>query len=404
MTMLNSIRDYLRHPEVAYILLILAIFIVPKMLQRFRIPAAISSFALGAIAALGFGLFNGDETIKLLATLGIVSLFLHAGLDISIPDLRKHARVLIQHSVLFVALLSVTALGLVLVSPLSWRAGTLVALALVTPSTGFILDSIKGLALSSEERDWIRHKSIAAELVALVLLFVVLQSLTIETFLISVAIILSLVILIPFLLKLFAKRIAPFAPNSEFAFLIILALACAFVTKQTGTYYLVGAFLVGVAAQQFQRQIPTVASDRLIGAVELFASFFVPFYFFYSGALVSGQDFQRDAWFLAVLFVAIMLPIRILVVILHRRHVLKEGFSKGMRVSIPMLPTLVFTLVLAQLLRDRFELVGSFYGALLIYAVASSLVVSFVFKSTEPDFSADLLEDGLSKIGKGSHK
>jgi len=169
--MLETVRDHLRHPEVGYVLLIFVIFVVPKVLQRFRIPAAISSFALGAIAALGFGLFSGDETIKLLATLGIVSLFLHAGLDISIPDLRKHSRVLIQHSVLFVTLLVVTATGLLLVFPLSWRAGTLVALALVTASTGFILDSIKGLALSSEERDWIRHKSIAVELVALVLLF-----------------------------------------------------------------------------------------------------------------------------------------------------------------------------------------------------------------------------------------
>lgn len=402
MSPLDTVQSYLRYPEVGYLLLIFAVFVIPKFLQRFRLPAAITAFGLGIIASLGFDLFHADETVKLLSTLGIVSLFLHAGLDVSPSELRKNSRVLIQHVLLFLLMLGLTAVALIWMTDLTWRMSILVGLALVTPSTGFILDSIKVLPLSPEEREWIRNKAIAAELVALGILFVAVQSLTINTLLVSLAVLLGLVILIPMLLRFFARRIAPFAPNSEFAFLIILALACAFVTKQTGTYYLVGAFLVGVAAQQFRQHLPAVASERLIGAVELFASFFVPFYFFHSGSIVTRQDFEPVAWLFAVGFVLLALPLRAGVVMLHRYVVLKESFKTGLRVSIPMLPTLVFTLVIAQLLREKFELATQYYGALIIYAVISSLVVTFGFKSIEPDFGDDLATDGVSRISKGT--
>ncbi len=402
MSLLDTVQSYLRHPEVGYLLLIFAVFVIPKFLQRFRLPAAITAFGLGIIASLGFDLFQTDETIKLLSTLGIVSLFLHAGLDVSPSELKNNSRVLIQHVLLFLLMLGLTAVALIWMTDLTWRMSILVGLALVTPSTGFILDSIKVLPLSPEEREWIRNKAIAAELVALGILLVAVQSLTIATLLVSLAVLLGMAILIPMLLRFFARRIAPFAPNSEFAFLIILALACAFVTKQTGTYYLVGAFLVGVAAQQFRQHLPAVASERLIGAVELFASFFVPFYFFHSGSIVTRQDFDPVAWLFAVGFVLLALPLRAGVVMLHRYIVLSEPFKTGLRVSIPMLPTLVFTLVIAQLLREKFELATQYYGALIIYAVISSLVVTFVFKSTEPDYGDDLATDGVSTISKGT--
>jgi len=397
---LQSILDYLRSTEVSYILLIFIIFIVPKVLQRYRLPAAISGFGLGIVAGLGLGYFQGDATIKLLAILGIVTLFLHAGLDINIAELHRNRRVLTQHILFFIGLLAVTSLVILRLSDLPFRPCLLIALALVTPSTGFILDSIKSLGLGSGEKEWIRSTAVATELVALVCMFFTLQSLTLETFLISVATILALVVLIPFFFKFFANRIAPFAPNSEFAFLVMLATASAFVTRKIGAYYLVGAFVVGVAARRFQQQIPSVTSERLIGAVELFASFFVPFYFFYSGSLLGRADFAGRAWILGLLMVLGMVPLRLLIVAGHRRVALKETFCEGSRVAIPMLPTLVFTLVLAQILREQFDISNAIYGGLIIYAIVSSLIVSFVFKSQQADFSNDMLEDGLAKISR----
>ena len=60
--------------EIAYIALLFGLFIVPRILQQWGIPTAISAFALGAGVSMGLGLFRGDETVSLLSTLGIVSL------------------------------------------------------------------------------------------------------------------------------------------------------------------------------------------------------------------------------------------------------------------------------------------------------------------------------------------
>jgi Kef-type K+ transport system membrane component KefB len=312
--------------------------------------------------------------------------------------LHRNRRILTQHIVLFIGLLLVTTLVIAGVSDLSFRLCVLIALALVTPSTGFIIDSIKSFDLSSEEREWIRMTAVATELVALVCMFFTLQSLTLETFLVSLLTILALIILIPALFRFFAARIAPFASNSEFAFLIMLATACAFITRKIGAYYLVGAFVVGVAAQRFQQQIPSVTSERLIGAVELFASFFVPFYFFYSGSLLGREDFSGNAWLLGLVMIVVMIPLRLVVVAGHRRVALKETFRKGSRVAIPMVPTLIFSLVLAQLLREQFAVSSTIYGALIIYALVNSLIVSFSYRTVQPDFSTDVLEDGLTRI------
>lgn len=404
MMTIRELFDYLRSNEVGYILLIFVIFIIPKALQRYRLPAAISGFGLGILAGFGLGLFQSDATIKMLATLGIVTLFLHAGLDINISELHRNRRILTQHIVIFIGLLFVTALAIFLITEISFRLSVLVALALVTPSTGFIIDSIKSFDLSSEEREWIRTKAVATELVALVCMFFALQSLTLKTFLISLAAILALIVFIPLLFRFFATRIAPFAPNSEFAFLIMLATASAFVTRKIGAYYLVGAFVVGIVARRFQLQIPSVTSERLIGAVEMFASFFVPFYFFYSGSLLGRGDFSGNAWLLGLVMIVALIPLRSLVVAGHRRVVLRETFREGSRVAIPMLPTLIFSLVLAQILREQFAISNVIYGGLIIYALANSLLVSAFFKTQQPDYSTDMLEDGLAKISHSKER
>ena len=47
-------------PEIAYLLSLFALFVLPRVLQRYRIPTAITSFAVGAALGLGPGLFTHD--------------------------------------------------------------------------------------------------------------------------------------------------------------------------------------------------------------------------------------------------------------------------------------------------------------------------------------------------------
>ena len=159
-----------------YIVLLFGLFVVPRFLQRFRLPTAITSLALGIAAGLGMGLFEGDETVRLLSTLGIVSLFLFAGLDLNFHEIRQEIPIIIQHIVFNIAAIFIVTVAVQIIFHLEIRAALLTALALITPSTGFILDSIKQFGLDEREQFWVRSKAIATELVALVVLFIALQS------------------------------------------------------------------------------------------------------------------------------------------------------------------------------------------------------------------------------------
>lgn len=366
--------------ELRYVLLLFVLFVLPRALQRYRLPSAVTCVALGAIASIGFGLFAHDAAVNLLSTLGIVSLFLFAGLDVEFSELRRNARILVQHIGIRLALLAVVTWAAVVVLRLSLQPSILVALALTTPSTGFILDSLNSLGVSDSERAWIKSKAIATELVALAVLFVALQPPRASSILASSGVMLGLIAFLPLVFRVFARVVLPYAPKSEFAFLLMVAVFAALVTRQLGAYYLVGAFIVGVTAQRFREQMPAIASAQMLGAVELFASFFVPFYFFHAGLGLRAGDFSPDAFTLGVAFFALLIPLRIYLVAVHRRYSLGESLRSGARIGLSIVPTLVFTLVIAEILRDRFGVPQTVFGGLIIYTLANTLLPGLILR------------------------
>ncbi len=372
--------------DLAYIVLLVGLFVIPRILLRWRIPTAITAFALGGVAALGLGWFQDDPTVGILSTLGIVALFLFAGLEIDFGDLRRGASVLVQHVIVRLIMIAALTVALRAVFTLDLRPAVLVALALATPSTGFILDSLDSLGATPEERFWIRSKAIAVEMIALGVLFVDLRSDTWANLAISTTALVALVALLPLAFGIFARWVVPLAPKSEFAFLVILAVTCAFATKNLGVYYLVGAFVVGIAAHRFRERMPSMRDERMLHSVEALSSLFVPFYFFHAGLQLSRDDFSWLALLIGVAFLVTVLPFRLLIVGLHRRLVLEESLQSGLRVSVPMLPTLVFTLVLAEILREEFMIDPALYGALVIYAVVNTMLPSLIKRSAPPAF------------------
>ncbi|MES2306906.1 MAG: cation:proton antiporter [Gemmatimonadota bacterium] len=380
-------------PELAYVVLLFALFVVPRVLQRWRLPSAITSFVLGGVAGIGFGLFSHDPTIHLLSTFGIVSLFLFAGLEVDGFGSALRIRYLLLHLAIRVVTLAGATVVLARLFILDLRPASLLALALLTPSAGFILDAMNGFGLTPEETAWIRSKAIASELLALLGLFVVLQSTTAERFATSTLLLAGIVVVLPPVFRLFATRIAPYAPKSEFAFLLMMALVAAYATRRLGVYYLVGAFLVGVAARRFRQSLPAIASDRMLHAVEVFASFFAPFYFFRAGSELTREDLSWPAVWLGLAFVGVMVPLRIVALALLRRVTLGESIRVSLRIAVPMLPTLVFTLVLAGILRDRFGIGDPLFGALVVYALLTTLIPGFVFNAPTPEYSEPALPE-----------
>jgi Kef-type K+ transport system membrane component KefB len=185
---------------------------------------------------------------------------------------------------------------------------------------------------------------------------------------------------LPALFRLFAVAVLPYAPKSEFTFVLMVAVLCALVTRELGAYYLVGAFVVGVTAQRFREQMPTLASEQLISAVELFASFFVPFYFFHAGLRLRGEALTLAALGLGAAFLLVFVPLRVTLIAAHRRLALGEPMRNGARIGLSIVPTLIFTLVIAEILQDRFGVSQTLFGGLVVYTLANTLLPGFVLR------------------------
>lgn len=378
--------------ELVYLLLIFALLVIPRALQRFRLPAPITCLLFGIAAMLALGNSVHDPVVTLLSTLGISSLFLFAGLEVDMQELRRGLWPLVAHLAIRIGTLALlTWLGWRYLG-LGWQASALLALALLTPSTGFILDTLERLGLDEEERFWVTSKAIAGELLALAALFVVLQAGDPVQLGVSTLAMLALMIGLPLLYVAFGRWIVPHAPGSEFSLLVMAGFVAAFITYKLGVYYLVGAFVAGLVARLLRTRIPRMASDENIHALRLFASFFVPFYFFHAGSQIARDALTLEALGLGLLLTAVVVPLRVAMVWLQRRVLFRgEHEHSTFKVSVALTPTLVFTLVLAEILHSRFGLSGTLTGALVLYTTLNTLLPSLLLRVP---FDVDPMQDG----------
>ena len=378
--------------ELVYLLLIFGLLVVPRALQRFKLPAPVSCLLFGVGAMLILGDRTQDPVVDLLSTLGISSLFLFAGLEVDLQALRRGLWPLLAHllirmlNLLLVAWLGWRYLGL------GWQAAALLALALLTPSTGFILDTLERLGLDEEERFWVTSKAIAGELLALATLFFVLQAGDPMQLGQSSLVMLALLAGLPLLFIAFGRWIMPHAPGSEFSLLVMVGFVAAYVTYRLGVYYLVGAFIAGLVARLLRQRLPRMASDDNIHALRLFATFFVPFYFFHAGTGISRDALSVEALQLGLLLTVALVPLRVAMVWLQRRVLFRREQSRStLRVSVALSPTLVFTLVLAHILHERFGIPGELFGALILYTILNTLLPSLVLHRP---FDIDPMREG----------
>jgi Kef-type K+ transport system membrane component KefB len=377
--------------QLSNLLLIFALLVIPRALQRFRIPAPLTYLLFGVGAMLLGGMLHGDRVITVLATLGISSLLLFAGLEVDVSALRRGIWPLLTHLALRLLTLTGVAWLAMRYLGMDWQAATLLALALLTPSAGFIVESLARLGLNEEERFWVTSKAIAGEVLALAALFVVLLANTPQQLGLSALALAVMIVSLPLLFIGLGRWVVPYAPGSEFSLLVMVGTIAAFITYKLGVYYLVGAFVVGLIARLLRTRMPRLASDENLQAVRLFASFFVPFYFFHAGLDVPAAALSLDALGIGLALTIALLPLRIAVVWLQRRVLFGERWHSSLRVSVALAPTLIFTLVLAAILRARYGLSAEWFGGLLLYAALNTMLPSLLLRAAfdvEPSLPA----------------
>ncbi len=357
---------------------IFILLVVPRALQRFKIPAPLTCFALGIGTVLFLADFSRDQTLGLLSALGISSLFLFAGLEVNVDDLRKNAWALFKHLFIRCVVLAASVWLTMKYFQFGWQVSGLLALAIFTPSTGFILESLSTLGITDSEKYWVTTKAVVGELLALLLLFVILKSQSYTSLMTASGVLLLIAFGLPLLLIVLGRLVIPHAPGSEFSLLVMVGLVAAFLTKHIGVYYLVGAFLTGFAARQLREKMPTLASDSNLHAIALFASFFVPFYFFYSGMNVPQSALQWESLWLGLTISVAVLPLRVGIITMQRNWLHGDDLKSSFYVAIALAPTLIFTLVIATILHERYFITDTLFGGLLIYGAISTILPSFV--------------------------
>ncbi len=362
-----------------YLAAIFGLLVGPRALQRFRLPAPLTCFALGIVVTLWVK--PAGEVVAVvsgLATLGIASLFLFAGLEVNLVEIQRQLPQLLSRLAIRGLFLAAAAWLAIRYLRMAWQPAWLLSLALFTPSTGFILDMLPQSGLGPDEQTEVSLNAIAGEITALFLFFFISQAGSLRTFLVSGSALLLVIFFTPLIFLALGKYVVPSAPGSEFSLLLMMGVICAVITKTLGVYYLVGAFIAGLVAGILRKRMPTFVSHENLHAVGLFASVFIPFYFFHAGFEVPRSALVVRSLIYGLLLSLIVIPIRIAQSWPQSRYLARRSPRAGLRVAVALIPTLIFTLVIAGILHEQFHIDDALFGGLLVYAAVTTIFPSLV--------------------------
>lgn len=360
------------------LVVVFGLLVVPRALQRFRLPAPLTCFALGILVAIFGKHLIDDRVATAIATFGIASLFLLAGLEVDLAEIREQLGRLSTYLGILALFLAVAAWFATRYLSMNWQAATLLGLGLLVPSTGFILDTLPTWGLEISLQKEVSINAIAGEIAALLALIIVSQAGSMRSLALTGVILILLIGLTPLLFLFLGRHVVPYAPGSEFSLLIMVGIICAVITQHIGVHYLIGAFAAGLVAGLLRNRMTTLASPENLHAVRLFASFFIPFYFFHEGVEVPTGALVLKSLLWGAALSLVVIPIRLGKNWLQARFLSHRSARDGIRVALALTPTLIFTLVIAGILRELFHISDALYGGMLVYAAIATILPSLV--------------------------
>lgn len=365
--------------DLKYLAIFSLVLILPKLLMRLKVPSGITALALGV--GIGFlePTLSTDQLFRFLAQIGITSLFVFSGLEVDFGELKQNRTYLSKYLIKYLLILGAMSFGLKEYFDLSVANSIMLSLGIFTPSAGFIINSLHSFNMSGDLEYWVKSKAISKEVVSIFLLFFATQAGDMSSFLKSSAFFAILIFLLPYLFKLFFRFISPYAPNSEVPFLVSISLIAGVLSKELGAYYLVGAFIVGIVGAQFKKDIFKDDEEGIFKSLSSFFNVFLPFYFFAAGMKIKPDGMTLEALGMGVAMVVIFTPLRLISVGASIRYLLKDFVSRPYAVSVSLLPTLIFGLVIANLLEVKQGVPRDIVYALIIYTLITSLLPTFAF-------------------------
>jgi len=123
---------------------------------------------------------------------------------------------------------------------------------------------------------------------------------------------------------------------------------------------------------------------------------FIPFCFFHAGLHSHGRQPSLPAPGSGLGGVVTCIPLRLPVTPVHSNVGLREKLADAQRIGMALVPTLVFTLVLVQILREQFAVNEALLGGLVLYTVLNTMLPSLWLRSATPVFEEPHAEEVLS--------
>jgi len=360
--------------DLIYLALFSLVLIFPKMLLRFKIPSGITALLIGCVAAYFDPDLKSDQLFRFLSQIGITSLFVFAGLEVEWEELKEDKKYFAGYIVFWTIALMIIAFGFFKLLKFPFQEALIYSLGIFTPSAGFIINSLHSFKVNQDQEYWIKSKAISKEITAILLLFLALQSGNLKSLGLSVLFYAGLFIILPWIFKYFFKFISPYAPNLEVPFLVVLSLISGVISKELGAYYLVGAFAVGLIASKFKKQIFKDDEESFFGSLSSFFNVFLPFYFFFAGLKIKVGDLTLEPLTSALILFVIFVPLRIWIIRVSVKRIKDDIDRNSYSISLSLMPTLIFGLVIAGILKDRGILDQKYIFSLIIYTLLTSIL------------------------------
>lgn len=365
--------------DLQYLAIFSLVLILPKIIARFQIPSGITALGIGLVAGSFNPEIEKDQLFRFLSQIGITSLFVFAGLEVDFKELKRDRPYLLKFVLKSLIILSAVTYGLNYFFNLGLQNSLILSLGIFTPSAGFILNSLHSFKIGHEQEYWVKSKAISNEFISIILLFIAMQIQNVKSLALSLVFFCALFFFLPKIFRFFLKFISPYAPNSEIPLLVVLSLISGVISKELGAYYLIGAFIVGIIGSQFKSDIFKEDEESFFKALSGFFNVFLPFYFFYAGLKISFSGFNLESITLGCLFLIIFIPLRLGSVSSSINFLLHSFKKSPYSISLALLPTLIFGLVIAGILKDKGGVPSHFIYALIFYTLVSSLLPSILF-------------------------
>jgi Kef-type K+ transport system membrane component KefB len=373
--------------DIEYLIIFSTVLIFPKMLLKFKVPSGITALIIGCIFGYYDSSIQTDQLFRFLAQIGITSLFVFSGLEVNIEEFKEDKEYLIKYSLKSFTALGLIAFGLMNVLDLSVQNSIILGLGIFTPSAGFIINSLHSFKIGEDQEYWVKSKAISKEVISIIVMFVALQSHDLKVMSFSIIFFVGLFLILPYVFKFYFKFISPYAPNSEVPFLVVISLIAGVISKELGAYYLIGAFIVGLVGSQFKHKIFNDDEETLFTALSSFFNVFLPFYFFYAGVKLTFGGFTAEALQLGSIFLILFIPLRLALNATSIKWMLKDFKKHPYDISLSLMPTLIFGLVIAGILKERNAVSSTIIYGLIFYTLISSLLptILFSFQKREKD-------------------